>query len=49
VRRPSDRQSPRRNASGDPREICNHSDPSHKARVFSILGASPAWQMASAL
>ena len=39
VRRPSDRQSPRRNASGDPREICNHSDPSHEARVELIPGA----------
>jgi len=40
VRRPSDRQSPRRNASGDPREICNHSDPSLEARVELIPEAS---------
>jgi len=48
VRRPSDRQNPRRHAGGDPREICNHSDPSHQARAFLILFTGRARQTASA-
>lgn len=42
VRRPSDRQNPRRHSGGDPREICNQV-PSRLARAFSILdGAAHA-------
>jgi hypothetical protein len=41
VRRPSDRQTHRRNASGDPREICNQV-PSQTARDLSIPGADRA-------
>jgi len=49
VRRPSDRQNPRRHSGGDPREICNHvEDPSREARVFLFRRAGPAWQTAQA-
>ena len=33
------RQTNRYRSGGDPREICNHWDPSRTARVFLILGA----------
>ena len=36
------RQTQRRNAGGDPREICNQV-PSRQARDFLIRGAGPAW------
>jgi hypothetical protein len=38
VRRPTDRQTKRRNLGGDPREICNQIP--GKTRDLSILGAS---------
>jgi hypothetical protein len=54
VRRPSDRQNPRRHSGGDPREICNQV-PSRPARDFSILmdgGRQPgvvAWRAPSSV
>jgi hypothetical protein len=40
VRRPTDRQTKRRNRSGDPREICNQQDPGQAARGLSIFMGS---------
>ena len=48
VRRPTDRQTNRRNLGGDPREICNHQTPSREARGLSIPGAGRACQTAQA-
>ena len=47
VRRPTDRQTKRRNASGDPREICNQV-PSRQARDFLILNTGRDRQTARA-